>query len=200
MNLTEVRERLYDATALFFGEASVIWAEQVGTKPEPPCVTLKMGSISRAAFHVEDGEGVRSYQCSTIAEVNLYTRGRPVTEGKAVTGNCINTATADLMEFSCFLESEAISDCFTDCGMSVLLMPPIRDLTLLQNDSKYRYRAMAEYAVTFVEEAGGRYGLSGMRTAPNSSGGGTEEMVKEPVGVIEDFELKEEEDEEQSIG
>ena len=70
-------------------------------------------------------------------------------------------------------------------------MPPIRDLTSLQNDSKYRYRAMAEYAVTFVEEAGGRYSLSGMTAAPNSSGGGTEEMVREPVGVIEDFELKE---------
>ena len=87
MNLTEVRERLYDAAALFFGEASVIWAEQVGTKPEPPCVTLKMGSLSRTAFHVEDGEGVRSYQCSTTAEVNLYTRGKPVTEEKGATGD-----------------------------------------------------------------------------------------------------------------
>ena len=191
MNLTEVRERLYDAAALFFGEASVIWAEQVGTKPEPPCVTLKMGSLSRTAFHVEDGEGVRSYQCSTTAEVNLYTRGKPVTEEKGATGNCINTATTDLMEFSNFLESEAMLDFFTGCDMSVLLVPPIRDLTSLQNDSKYRYRAMAEYAVTFVEEAGGRYSLSGMTAAPNSSGGGTEEMVREPVGVIEDFELKE---------
>lgn len=95
------------------------------------------------------------------------------------------------MEFSGFLESEAMLDFFTGCNMSVLLMPPIRDLTSLQNDSKYRYRAMAEYVVTFVEEAGGRYGLSGMKTAPNSSGGGTEEMVREPIGVIEDFELKE---------
>lgn len=200
MNLTEVRERLYDAAALFFGEAAVIWADQIGTKPEPPYVTLKTGSLSRTAFHVEDGEGVRSYQCSTTAEINLYTRGQPVTEGASVTGNCINTATADLMEFSNFLESEALADFFTGYDMGVLLMPPVRDLSFLQNDSKYRYRAMAEYAVTFVEEAGGRYGLSGMAKAPNSSGGGTEEMVKEPIGVIEDFELKEEKDEEQSTG
>ena len=81
-----------------------------GDETEPPCVTLKMGSLSRTAFHVEDGEGVRSYQCSTTAEVNLYTRGKPVTEEKGATGNCINTATADLMEFSGFLESEAMLD------------------------------------------------------------------------------------------
>lgn len=200
MNLTEVKERLYDAAVQFFAGGTVVWAEQIGTKPEPPYVTLKTGSLSRTAFHVEDGEGVRSYQCSTAAEVNLYTRGQPVTEGESVTGNCINTATEDLMEFSNFLESEAMADFFTGYGMSVLLIPPIRDLSFLQNDSKYRYRAMAEYAVTFVEEASGRYGLSGMSKAPNSSMGGTEEMVKEPIGVIEDFELKEEEDEEQSIG
>lgn len=200
MNLTEVRERLYDAAVQFFTGSAVIWTDQIGTKPEPPCVTLKTGSLSRTAFHVEDEEGVRSYQCSTTAEINLYTGGQPVTEGASVTGNCINTATADLMEFSNFLESEAMADFFTGYDMSVSLMPPVRDLTFLQNDSKYRYRAMAEYAVTFVEEAGGRYGLSGMRTAPNSSGGGTPELAEAPVGVIEDFELKEEKDEEQSIG
>lgn len=200
MNLTEVQERLYDAAVQFFTGATVIWTGQVGTKPDPPYVTLRMGSLSRTAFHVEDEEGVRSYQCSTTAEVNLYTGGQPVTEGAFVTGNSINTATADLMEFSNFLESEAMADFFTGYGMGVLLMPPVRDLSFLQNDSKYRYRAMAEYAVTFVDEAGGRYGLSGMAKAPNSSMGGTEEMVKEPIGVIEDFELEEEEDEEQSIG
>lgn len=196
MNLTEVRERLYDAAALFFKDAAVIWAEQVGTKLEPPCVTLKTGSISRAAFHVEDGEGARSYQCSTTVEINLYTRGQPVTEGASVTGNCINTATADLMEFSNYLESEAVTDFFTGYGISVSLMPPVRDLSSLQNDSKYRYRAMAEYTVTFVEEAGGRYGLSGMSKVPNSSMGGTEEMVKEPIGAIEDFELEAKKNEE----
>lgn len=200
MNLTEVQERLYDAAIQFFTEATVIWAEQIGSKQEPPYVTLKMGSLSRTAFPVENEEGVRSYQCSTTVEINLYTRGQPVTEGASVTGNCINTATADLMEFSNYLESEAVTDFFTGYGISVSLMPPVRDLTALQNDSKYRYRAMAEYTVTFVEEAGGRYGLSGMSKVPNSSMGGTEEMVKEPIGVIEDFELKEEKDEEQFIG
>lgn len=200
MNLTEVKEHLYDATAQFFAGAVVIWAEQIGTKPEPPYVTLKMGSLSRTAFSTEDEDGIRRYQCSTNAEVNLYTRGQPVTEGMMVTGNCINTATADLMEFSNFIESEAMADFFAGYDMSVLLTPPVRDLSFLQNDSKYRYRAMAEYAVSFVEESGGRYGLSGMPKVPNSSMGGTEEMANEPIGVIEDFELKEEQDEEQSIG
>ena len=50
---------------------------------------------------------------------------------------------------------------------------------------------MAEYVVTFVEEAGGRYGLSGMKTAPNSSGGGTPEMVAADMEYIEDVEIEE---------
>lgn len=200
MNLVEVKERLYDSAACFFAGAVVIWAEQIGTRPEPPYVTLRMGEISRTAFPVEDDEGRRSYHCSTAIEVNLYTRGRSLTEeGTDITGNYINTATADLMEFSNFLESEAQVEVFAGCGMDVSLMPPVRDLTFLQNDSSYRYRAMAEYMITFVEEAGGRYGLSGMLMVPNGGGGGTAEMAAEPTGVIESVDIgeeKEEEDEE----
>lgn len=194
MNQRMVKEKLYDATALFFVGATVIWAEQIITKPSLPYVTLKLGGINRSAFPVEDGEGRRLYYCSTLAEVNLYTNGEPITEGEGHTGNCINTAMADLMEFSNFLESEAMVNFFSAVGIDVYLMPPVRDLTSLQNDSKYRYRAMVEYAITFVMEAGGYYGLAGMCPAPNSSGGGTEEMVKEPIGTIDEAEVKEEEE------
>ncbi len=204
MNLVEVKERLYDSAACFFAGAVVIWAEQIGTRPEPPYVTLRMGEISRTAFPVEDDEGRRSYHCSTAVEVNLYTRGRSLTEeGTDITGNYINTATADLMEFSSFLESDEQTNVFAGYGMGVSLMPPIRDLTFLQNDGSYRYRAMAEYAVSFVEEAGGRYGLSGMPMVPNSSGGGTAEMTAAGIEFIEEVSIgeeKEEKDEEQSIG
>lgn len=204
MNLLEVKEHLYDAAACFFTGVVIIWAEQTGTRPEPPYVTLRMGGISRTSFPGEDEEGGRSYQCSTTAEVNLYTRGRPLTEeGVCITGNYINTATADLMEFSNFLESDGQTDVFAGYGMGIALMPPVRDLTFLQNDSSYRYRAMAEYAVTFVEEAGGRYGLSGMPMVPNSSGGGTADMTSAAIEAIEEVDIgeeKEEEDEEQPIG
>ena len=204
MNLTEVKECLYDAAARFFSGAVVIWAEQIGTRPEPPYVTIRMGGIHRTAFPIDDGSGGRSYPCSTTAEVNLYTRGCPLTEeGADITGNYINTATADLIEFSNFLESDSQVEVFAGYGMDVSLMPPVRDLTFLQNDSSYRYRAMAEYMITFVAEAGGRYGLSGMPMVPNSSGGGTAEMAAEPTGVIEKVDIgeeKEEEDEKQSIG
>lgn len=197
MNLTEVKERLYDAAACFFANAVVIWADQAGTRPEPPYVTLRMGGISRTAFPADDGAGGRSYQCRTTAEVNLYTRGRPLTEGEeSITFGCINTATADLMEFSSFLESDALVDGFAGCGMDVSLMSPVRDLTFLQNESSYRYRAMAEYTVSFVEEAGGRYGLSGMPMVPNCSGGGTPEMAAEPAEVIEQADIRGEEKEE----
>ena len=55
---------------------------------------------------------------------------------------------------------------------------------------------MAEYDITFVMEAGGYYGLSGMSSTPNSSGGGTEEMAAEPIGTIEEAEITERKEEE----
>ncbi len=191
-----IKEQFYDAAARFFVGATVIWAEQIGTKPPLPYVTLKVGDRNRYAFPVEDGEGRRCYHCSTTAEVNLYTKGRRITGGEGQTGNCINTAVADLMEFSNFLESVAMVNFFSKEGIDVSLKPPVRDLTALQNDSKYRYRAMAEYDITFVMEAGGYYGLSGMSSTPNSSGGGTEEMAAEPIGTIEEAEITERKEEE----
>ncbi len=192
MNQTEVKERLYDAAVMFFAGATVIWAEQAGTRPGLPYVTLKMGGIRRAAFPAEDGAGIRSYPCNTTMEVNLYTGGQPVSEGEAVTGNCINTATADLMEFSNFLESEAMVDFFAVHSMDVSLIPPVRDVSLLQNDSRYRYRAMAEYQVAFVQDASGRYALKRIPLVPNSSGGGLREQSGEEVYAIEETEIKEE--------
>ena len=50
MNLVEVKESLYDATARFFAGAAILWTEQINTKPPVPYVTLKTGGIRRDAF------------------------------------------------------------------------------------------------------------------------------------------------------
>lgn len=189
MNLVEVKERLYDATAKFFAGATVIWTEQIGTKPQLPYVTLKVSGIRRTSFPVEDDDGNRTYQCGTTAEINLYTKGKPLVEGEKVTGNFINTAMSDLMEFSNFLESDDMVDYFANAGIDVSLMPPVRDLTDLQNDSKYRYRAMAEYTVSFADNATGRYATGSMPLVPNSSGGGTAEMTEATTDVIDEVEI-----------
>lgn len=191
MNLENVKETLYDITAMFFQGATILWTEQINTKPPLPYVTIKVGGIQRTAFPIIDKNGTRYYPCQTTAEFNLYTKGKPVTLGNKVTGNFMNTATSDMMEFFNFVESDHITDIVAKKGMDVSLIPPIRELTDLQNDSRYRYRSMAEAVVSFAMEADGPYGMSNATSIPNSSGGGTKDIVEAEISVIEEVEIEE---------
>lgn len=176
MNLKSVKDVLLDVTEMFFQGATVIWTEQMNTKPKVPYVTLKVNGINKSLFPIEE-EGGRYYPCDTVLEVNLHTQGRPVTVGKNVTGNYANTATSDLMDFFKFLESDNMIDYLAGKGVNIILRPPVRDLTDLQNGTSYRYRSMAEATVNWSEDAEGPYGIGGMAYVPNSSGGGTEGMA-----------------------
>ena len=42
MNMSELREKVYKLTEMFFSDATIIWSEQIATKPKPPYVTLKV--------------------------------------------------------------------------------------------------------------------------------------------------------------
>lgn len=192
MKLIDVEEKIYDLASMFFHGVTVIWSEQMNTKPAPPFVELKCGPIHRTAFPVVDDALNRVYHERTILEVNLYTKGRPVNVEEHAVGNYINTATSDLMDFAYFIESDEITDRIAGWGMDVSLNPPVRDLTDLQNDSRYRYRAMAEFTVSFAQEAGGPFGLRNESEYSNSSGGGTDEQVHAEDYVIEDVDVKEE--------
>ena len=189
MALEDVKSMIYDITAEFFCGATVIWAEQINTKPETPYITLKLGGIRKTLFPLIN-EDERAYSCSTTLEVNLYTKGKAITVAERVTGNYINTATSDLFDYFSFIESDAIVDRLAAYGLDITLEPPIRDLTALQNDSKYRYRAMAEATVSFIQNANGPYGVGG-RTLPNASGGGTVEMSNTITDIIEEADIKE---------
>ena len=191
MNLEEIKSVIYDITAEFFQGATVIFAEQVNTKPKPPYITIKTGGIRRSRFPIVDDNGNRYYLCSTMLELNLYTKGKAVTLAPNVTGNYANTATSDLQDFFNFLDSDIVVDQLASYGIDISLEPPVRDLTYLQNDSKYRYRAMAEATVSFAQEADGPYGVGGM-TAPNASGGGNSSMAEAENVDIEDVEITEE--------
>ena len=191
MNLLELREALYETTASFFMGATVIWAEQAATLPKLPYLTLKVGSLQRTAFSITSQDGTRYYPCQTIAELNLYTKGKPIQRNGQGEENYINTATSDLMEFFNFMESEEMTDRLARAGIEVSLLPPIRDLTELQNDSQYRYRAMAEATISFAQEASGLYGLVGLPEMPNSSGGGSQEWIEAEINSIEGVELTE---------
>lgn len=189
MNFNDVRGVLYDAVEMFFKGATVMWSEQINTKPALPYITLKTGGINKTTFPIKDEDGNRYYPCSTIMEINLYTKGKPVTVEENVTGNYANTAVSDLMDFFKFLESDNMVDYLADKGIDIMLTPPVRDLTELLNESRYRYRSMAEATVSWSEDAGGDYGIIGMPSIPNSSGGGTVEMKETEDNIIEEIEL-----------
>ncbi len=190
MTLDEVKKRICEVTEMYFAGASVIWSGLGNTRPSPPYVTLKCGSLHRSAFPVEEDDETRrrAYQCRTVLEVNLYTKGKPVNPGGKVTVSCENTALSDISGFCNFLDSEEVTDQLSDVGIALLLMPPVRDLSFLENETQYRYRAMAEYEVSFAMEAGGAYGIGGM-DVPDASGGGTKEMADTPVEPIKNVEI-----------
>lgn len=191
MNLEEVKSVLYDITEMFFKGATVIWSEQQNTIPAEPYVTLKVGPVGKTIFPITDDEGNRYYPCKATVEVNLYTKGKPVTIGKNVTGNYANTATSDMLDFFKFIESEYMIDYIAQRGIEIMLVPPVRDLTNLQNDRSYRYRSMAEATISWSEDAIGYYGIGSMATVPNSSGGGTPEMAEAETVVISEIEITE---------
>lgn len=196
MNLNQVKAKLYDLTDKFFEGAAIIWTEQGNTLPKLPYVTLRTGSLNKTLFPVED-DGSRYYHCETVLEVNLYTQGKPVTIEECVTSSYENTVVSDLMEFVLFLESPEMVDKIANDGMDIQLMQNVRDLSELINDNSYRYRAMSEFTVTFVEKVSGRFNLSGDGIADttdiveNASGGGTVEQRKAKSYTIKRVTVKE---------
>lgn len=180
MTLEEVKDFLYDTVQKYFEAGTVIWAEHGNTVPPRPYMTMKMNAVSRAAFPIEEEETSlrqRAYQCSSILEVNLYTKGKAVTAEEGVTAGCINTAVSRMGRFSNYMESEYITDLLADRGIAVSLIPPVKDLSFLENENAWLYRAMAEYTVSFAMEADGAYGISCFEVQP---GGGSETGKPDP--------------------
>lgn len=191
MDLNGVKDELYALAARFFGGATVLWEEQTGTRPPLPYLTLKCGSVDRAAFEVGDSDGGVGYQSSTILEANLYTRGKRAGGGEGESGSWADTAPSDLAEFANYMESDRVADVLAGKGISIALMPPIRDVSYLENGAGYRYRAMAEFSVSFPQETAGAYRTATAPLVPNSSGGGTGEEGKSPEDSINIVEIAE---------
>ena len=171
MNLNEVKNVIYDVVSGYFAGASVIWAEQINTTPPLPYVTLKTGGVGRT--RVPAGKPV---------ETEDHTDRESAEKG--FTGNHENTAVSDLTDFFNYLESEYTTDYLTGKGVNICLNPPVRDLTSLQNNRGYRFRAMAEASVSFSWEADNAYGAGCMPEIPDSSGGGNRKMAETPIEPI----------------
>lgn len=169
MTVEELKDCLFETVQKYFEAGTVIWSEHGNTSPHRPYMTMKMNAARRAAFPIEEEETSlrqRAYQCSSILEVNLYTSGKAVTNDVNVTAGHINTALSGLVRFSNYIESEYITDMLAEKGIAISLMPPVKDLSFLENENAWLYRAMAEYSVSFVMEADGAYGISCFEMQP----------------------------------
>lgn len=70
--------------------------------------------------------------------------------------------------------------------------PPIRDLSELIGDTKFNYRSMCEFTVSYVGLADGKYGVLESKAVPNPSGGGMKEFVEAETYAIEEIRIQEE--------
>ena len=192
MNLSEVKEKIYDITAMFFNGATIIWAEQGNVKPDLPYITLKTGPLKRNVFFLEDDNGNRYYNCEVSVEINLYTKGMKTVLGDKKTAVYENTATSDLIDFFNFLDSEGGLELLYNDDISISLFGNIRDLSDLQNDTNYRFRAFAEMTVTYIDIANGLYGLKDSGIFPNASGGGSKELSDKEVYSVDEIKIEEE--------
>lgn len=155
--------------------------------------------MEREGFPVRVDSIAAYYNCSMRFEINLYTAGMPLTGDKDAIYAYENTAIEDLEEYTRFLDSEAVTDQMARAGIAILLASPIKDLSELIGDTKFNYRAMAEFVVTFVEMASGRYGVGSDATAPNPSGGGKPEYADAKNYEIREVEIKEKTENEEEI-
>ena len=179
MDMTEVQNLVQATAAQFFRDAHVIWANQLNTKPPLPYVTLKFGDVSRNLYTASDDDDQRCYWYSTVLDVNVYTDGKPMASQKGAIINYANTAQSDIMDFCNFVESEYITDKLNDKGLVVRFRPPVRNLTELEKERKYRYRAQAEFGIEFMVDASGEYGVGVDAARENYSGGSVADFAIE---------------------
>ncbi|MCD8364442.1 MAG: hypothetical protein LUC83_01255 [Clostridiales bacterium] len=190
MRISELREILYEIAKQFWIDAEVVWAETQSTESTLPYVTLRFRDMTSARDSSLDDDGTAGiYNCSVPFEVNLYTMGK-----KMSSQDCMDTAVDDLTDFIRFLESDEIMGELEAQNIAILPSYPVRSLSGLFDNVRYKYRAMAEFTVSFQQSSDGAYGLYG-RDLPNVSGGGTSTHSEEEISWIEEVELEEEDEE-----
>lgn len=191
MTLSEVKRFLYELVKRYHPSAMVVWTKTKGVTPKPPYITLGYSNLNRSAFPLSDDEREhRYYNYDFTFEINLYTNGKEVKAGNV--SYLENTAVEDLEEFIRFLDSDGITEELADKNVTVVMNPPIRDLSELTGDTKFNYRSMCEFTVSYVGLADGNYGVSGSQMIPNPSGGGMKEFAEAEIYAIEEIKIQEE--------
>lgn len=193
MTFSEVKALLYGLVRRYHPGAMVVWSKTKGVTPKPPYITLGYSNLNRSAFPLMDDEAEhRFYNYDFTFEINLYTVGKKTAAGNS--SYYENTAVEDLEEFVRFLDSDGISEELAGKNVTIVFMPPIRDLSELIGDTKFNYRSMCEFTVSYTGSADGVYGVAGAAMVPNSSGGGLKEFTEAESSVIEEILIQEDTD------
>lgn len=190
MTIGEAKQFLYDLVSMYHPNALIVWTKTKGVTPRPPYITLSHSSVERNRFPIVDDEGEKWYSYSFVLEINLYTVGKSVkVEGVGTIYE--NTAVEDLEEFIRFVDSDGINDLTQNKNITIMQNAPIRDLSELIGDTKFNYRSMTEFIVTFTDKVSGEYGVQNKTKIPNPSGGGTIEFSQAETYGIKKVVIKE---------
>lgn len=193
MNTSETKKYMRDLVAVYYGDGHVFLAGQKAPRPVTPYITVKYGKSnrkrSRITLYDEKDQCQKNYWQRRIEmEINLYTQGKNVAP-EGYDEQYENTAVDDLEDFVNFLYSDEIIDRTTKQNVVVSHSSEVTDLSSLQNESTYRYRAIVRLTVDFTDCTYGDYGQNAMKVIPNSSNGGTADMVAAP-SFIEQITIK----------
>lgn len=190
MTLSEAKQTIFDFVQSFFEEGTVAFEDQKMVRLPVPYITLKFLNINKQRFANKYDDKIY-WEIKSTVSMNIYTQGKEVSVNDSL-HYYENSAQDDLMDFIKYMESDGSTDWLSNKNVSLMLKDDsIKDLSMLLNDTTYRYRAYAEFDFTFTDEQAGYKGQQLAKNVPNSSGGGKSEYV---VGdyYIEEVETKEE--------
>ena len=196
MTQSELKRKLYELAAIYFepltDRGNIVWGRTKPVNPGSPMVALTTGPINRAQRPIRmyrDGIVQDCWPSETMLQVDLFTKGAPVTDDPNVTAARENTAVCDLTDFVNFIHSAYVDNwCYiNDISLNV---SNIHDLTALTNDTSWTYRAMAEITVGFVQTAVEHAANPITGSLPTHSGGRSQQLADKKTGWFEQVEVE----------
>lgn len=157
MNFREAKKYSRHIVAAYYGDGHVFYAEQKMTKKPAPYVTVKFNGLGKSRTKItkydKESQCNKDYwQANTKMELNLYTLGKNIAPD-GMEEQYENTAVEEIDDFVKYLVSDAISDSMVINDVVIALDGNIHDLTFLLHESQFRYRAMAEFVITFTDSS-----------------------------------------------
>ncbi len=163
MKMPQAKQTVYDIVSMFFQGATVVFADQSRrAKPNLPLVVINFGHTHRVQHPptvVLDGHLVSYYPTFLMVQVDLYTKGREITNLSGSVIGVENTALSDMVEFVNFLGSGYFLDYTDTLDITISYEGNIQDTTSLLSGSDYQFRATVEFAIHYTQEAIGYAGI-----------------------------------------